>query len=419
MKHNFEKWLEEKYDSKLLSHMDSNTEAIKKLFNESMICHKSSAYRAAIIMAMNGFNMIMRDRLLKYKDSLEKTDNSIYFNDKKLTDDNGWDMELGNFIITNKKNFDKIFPNKSDWHNDWSNYRIMRNRAAHGKSFELDYYNVEVFYSWIMQAFNMLYPVTALETLLEDITIFFDISKTPDDKPYDYIINNSLYISSEEELEKIIFCLYEIYISNINNNKLKLKVINLLSELFNNKKNIFLNVINEFIKNYLSNSQIEEDEEDRKYHYSEFVKDLLYNNVQISLEIDNEAKYFFLKNAFFVVTDYDKLYEKKIIDKELILEKLKRNDFYYLYQIEKDKVKYIEDLIDIEIERRCKLLLISNSYDSTRNILSKIPNNFLNEKHVAIIREAYKTNNQVSDERYKVPPFMEYIERNFGSDEKE
>ena len=47
MKHNFEKWLEEKYDSKLLSHMDSNTEAIKKLFNESMICHKSSAYRAA------------------------------------------------------------------------------------------------------------------------------------------------------------------------------------------------------------------------------------------------------------------------------------------------------------------------------------------------------------------------------------
>lgn len=36
-----------------------------------------------------------------------------------------------------------------------------------------------------------------------------------------------------------------------------------------------------------------------------------------------------------------------------------------------------------------------------------------------LLREAYKTNNQVSDERYKVPPFMEYIERNFGSDEKE
>lgn len=82
----------------------------------------------------------------------------------------------------------------------------------------------------------MLYPVTALETLIEDIITFFDISKTPDDKSYDYIINNSLYISSEEELEKIIFCLYEIYINNINNNKLKLKVINLLSDIFNNKK---------------------------------------------------------------------------------------------------------------------------------------------------------------------------------------
>lgn len=112
MKHDFEKWLEGKYDSKLLSHI------------ESMICYKSSAYRAYIIMAMNGFNMIMRDRLLKYKDSLEKTDNSIYFNTKKLTDDNGWDRELGDFIITNKKKFDKIFPNKSDWYNDWSNYRM-------------------------------------------------------------------------------------------------------------------------------------------------------------------------------------------------------------------------------------------------------------------------------------------------------
>lgn len=390
MKHDFEKWLEEKYHSKLLSHMDTNSEAIKKLFNESMICYKSSAYRAAIIMAMNGFNMIMRDRLLKYKDSLEKIDNSIHINDKQLTDDNGWDRELGDFIITNKKNFDKIFPNKSDWHNDWSNYRIMRNRAAHGKSFELYYYNVEGFYSWIMQAFDMLYPLTALETLLEDITIFFDISKTPDDKPYDYIINNSLYISSEEELEKIIFCLYEIYINNINNNKLKLKVINLLSEIFNNKKNIFLNVINKFIKTYLSNSQIEEDEKDREYHYSEFITELLYNNVQISLEIENDVKYFFFKNASLVVTDYDKLYEKKIIDKELILEKLKKDDFYYLSQIGKDKIKYIEDLIDIEIEKRCNLLSISDSYDSTRTILSKIPNNFLNKKHVAIIREAYK-----------------------------
>lgn len=130
-------------------------------------------------------------------------------------------------------------------------------------------------------------------------------------------------------------------------------------------------------------------------------------------------KYFFFKNAFFVVTDYDKLYEKKIINKELILEKLETNDFYYLSQIGKDKVKYIEDLIDIEIKRRCKLLITSNSFVSTRTILSTIPNNFLNEKHVAIIREAYKQNNQVGNEIHRVPSVMRYIERNFGSDEKE
>lgn len=116
------------------------------------------------------------------------------------------------------------------------------------------------------------------------------------------------------------------------------------------------------------------------------------------------------------MTDYDKLYEKKIIDKELILEKLKEDDFYYLSQIGKDKVKYIEDLIDIEIERRCKLLLISNSYDSTRTILSKIPRNFLNKEHVEIIKEAYNKNYQVKEEIYKIPQLMNYIEKTFGSD---
>lgn len=415
MKHNFEKWLEEKYKNKLISHIDSNVESIKHIFDESLICYKSGAYRSSIVMAMVGFDMIMRDRILKYKSSLEELNDPVDFK-KNLTDENNWDKELMDFVINNDVNFKKIFSNKSQWQLMWKERRNMRNNAAHAKSYNIDYYDVECFYSWITQAFDMLYPVTALETLIEDIITFFDISKTPDDKSYDYIINNSLYISSEEELEKIIFCLYEIYINNINNNKLKLKVINLLSDIFNNKKNIFLNVINNFIKTYLYNNQIEEDEKDRKYHYSKFVVELLYNNVQISLEIENEVKYFFFKNASLLVTDYDKLYEKKIIDEKLISEELKGDDFYYLSQIGKDKVKYIENFIDGEIKRRCNLLLISDSYDSTRTILSKIPRNFLNKEHVEIIKEAYNKNYQVKEEIYKIPQLMNYIEKTFGSD---
>lgn len=114
MKLDFEKWLNEKYENKLLSHIDTNSEAIKNIFEESIICYKSGAYRASIVMAMTGFNMIMRDRLLRYKDSLESLDKSIHFESNNLIDDNAWDRALGNFIISNKKNFDKIFPNKNN-----------------------------------------------------------------------------------------------------------------------------------------------------------------------------------------------------------------------------------------------------------------------------------------------------------------
>ncbi|WP_241885198.1 hypothetical protein [Brachyspira hyodysenteriae] len=175
MKLDFEKWLDEKYENKLLSHIDTNSEAIKNIFEESIICYKSCAYRASIVMAIIGFNMIMRDRLLKYKNSLESLDQSIHFESNNLIDDNAWDRALGNFIINNKKNFDKIFPNKSSWNNSWIHYRDMRNIAAHGKGFKLHYSDIESLYSWIIQAFNTLYPITALETLIEDILIFFDI----------------------------------------------------------------------------------------------------------------------------------------------------------------------------------------------------------------------------------------------------
>ncbi|MEI0595012.1 ankryin [Brachyspira pilosicoli] len=416
MKLDFEKWLDEKYENKLLSHIESNSEAIKNIFEESIICYKSGAYRASIVMAMTGFNMIMRDRLLKYKDSLESLDKSIHFESNNLIDDNAWDRALGNFIISNKKNFDKIFPNKSNWNNSWIHYRDMRNISAHGKEFRLHYSDVESLYSWITQAFDTLYPITALETLIEDINIFFDISKTPENKSYDYIINNSLYISSEEELDKIFICLYKIYITNMNNNKLRLKVIDLLSKMFEIKKNVFVNVIKKFIKNYLHDNKIQiEDENTKSFHYSEFLKELLYYHTNISIEIDYDTKYYFVKNGFFAITDYNKLYEKRIIEKELILDKLKEDNFYYLNIIEKEDVKYIQEIIDIEIKRRCELLRLSTSFNNSREIISKIPKSFLNKEHADIIMEAYKNNDQVY--RLHQTSLIDYIKKMFYTDE--
>lgn len=403
MKLDFEKWLDEKYENKLLSHIDTNSEAIKNIFEESIICYKSCAYRASIVMAIIGFNMIMRDRLLKYKNSLESLDQSIHFESNNLIDDNAWDRALGNFIINNKKNFDKIFPNKSSWNNSWIHYRDMRNIAAHGKGFKLHYSDIESLYSWIIQAFNTLYPITALETLIEDIFIFFDISKTPENKSYDYIINNSLHISTEEELEKIFKCLYEIYIDNINNKKLCAKIINMLSDLFKKKEKIFINIIIKFIK-LTSECDI-----NARYTISDFLVNLLCTNTIISMNIKYEDKYYFLKNGYFSVIDYDKLYYNHIINEELLYDGLSKSSFEHL---EKKDIISISKFIDVEIKRRCELLFTSNSFNRTREIISKIPKNFINEEHATILIQAYNDNPQVSD-TWDFKDFKYYIEKKF------
>ena len=54
MKLPFESWLEEQ---KIM------TQA-KSCFNESFICYKAGAYKAALLFAYSGFLMILKDRIL-------------------------------------------------------------------------------------------------------------------------------------------------------------------------------------------------------------------------------------------------------------------------------------------------------------------------------------------------------------------
>ena len=283
----------------------------------------------------------------------------------------------------------------------------MRNIAAHGKGFKLHHSDIESLYSWIIQAFDALYPVTALETLIEDINIFFDISKTPENKSYKHIINNSLYISTEEELEKIFSHLYSIYYNNINNKKVCSKIINILLDLSNKKETIFINIVIKFIK-ITSECDI-----NIKYILSDFLVNLLCSNQKISMNINYEDKYYFFKNGSFSVVDYDKLYHNRIINQELLLDGLSNSSFEYL---EKKDIKCIHNFIDIEIEKRCKKLLNSYSYENTRTIVSTIPNQFIKKHHISIIYEAYNTNSQVRGENYRVPYLISYIKDNFDSE---
>ena len=64
MKHSFEKWLKEQKENKLMDEQASD------IFEESIRCHKASAYRAAIVMGVSAFNIVIRNRIIDQKEKL-------------------------------------------------------------------------------------------------------------------------------------------------------------------------------------------------------------------------------------------------------------------------------------------------------------------------------------------------------------
>lgn len=388
MKHNFEKWLEIKCENKSISSEVNNIEQIKNVFEES-ICYKSGAYRAAIVMAMIGFDTIMRDRILKYKNSLEKLNSQISFEKYDLINENDWDKQLMNFIINNDSNFKKIFPNKSQWQLGWKNYRNMRNNAAHGKTYKIDYYDVESFYSWIEQAFNNLYPCTAIETILEQIEIFFDEKRTPKDKPCDDLLNSMSFINSSEDIKNIFDKLrifHEIYFFTIeDNDPTNKRIIKLISHLYKEKREIVIQIIEMYIEEVVNcNSN------NRQY----YLLDIFRGNTQILSDINEDLRYQFFKNTnFLLLEDYNYFYGLKLIKDDLISEKLGKFPASKLTGLE--KFKNISSLIYDEITKRCKEFENSKDFTKAINNILYIPLEEIDEFQMKIILSAFDKNNQV------------------------
>lgn len=78
MKHFFEQWLDEQTDNSI------NNEEVKDIFEESIKCYKIGAYRAAIVMAFNGFQIVIKNRIVNDKDKIISELSKINTDNKKL-----------------------------------------------------------------------------------------------------------------------------------------------------------------------------------------------------------------------------------------------------------------------------------------------------------------------------------------------
>ena len=230
MKYFFEQWLDEQSDNSI------NNEEVKDIFEESIKCYKIGAYRAAIVMAFNGFQIVIKNRIVNDKDKIiselqnkgntyKELENKL--NKYSLNDENKWEDELKEILSEDR--FFKIFSisTKNTIYKELELWRSRRNTGAHGKSYKLISADVEAFYSWIQQSLNILYPFTHIDNILDRIDNFFDTMQTSINESVDKLVS---YISilENEPLKKVLDKLYNIYNNNADN-----RIFNIIKLLLN------------------------------------------------------------------------------------------------------------------------------------------------------------------------------------------
>lgn len=248
MAHFFENWLYNQSSTSI------NNEVIE-IFEESIKCYKIGAYRSAIVMAFNGFQIVIKNRIIYDKDKMIAELNSIgndkdkylinKLNENKLDDENKWEDELKEMLAGDRFNTIFNISAKNTISKEWEIWRSRRNTGAHGKSYKLISADVESFYSWIIQSLNILYPFTHINNILDEIDKYFsDKYEYSNDKSVDKLLND-IIILEDDNLNKVIDRMYNYY-----NNRNDKRILYIFKELLYNEKskktisNFFLDKLN-------------------------------------------------------------------------------------------------------------------------------------------------------------------------------
>ncbi|MDU1005454.1 hypothetical protein AB2T63_13195 [Clostridium butyricum] len=163
MKLEFEIW----YYSKV-----TNREAIE-LFNESCICYKVGAYRAAFLMSYLGLQNVLKERLLKSDKPPQGINQSHWDRTlKDLSDDTKWDEAV--FDNVNRTKPSNPFLIGDDIRKQYEYFRCIRNDCAHAKSNIIGSPHVESLWLFIQSNYNKFIVNGGRDGLLERIKIHYN-----------------------------------------------------------------------------------------------------------------------------------------------------------------------------------------------------------------------------------------------------
>lgn len=175
MKLQIEQWILDK-------HYSTN---VRKLFSESVICYRNSAYRASLIFSYIGFLTIIKETIIKAKRPAgfrEPEWNSLI---AKINNDELWEKEVYEALIRVAK---PIFPLNDDLRLQLRYWKDRRNDCAHFKTNEIESHHTEAFWSFIKSNISKMTVEGGMETLLNKFEEHFDDTKTPPDADFTYLV---------------------------------------------------------------------------------------------------------------------------------------------------------------------------------------------------------------------------------------
>lgn len=191
----FEKWINKK----------SIPQESLDTFLEAILCYKFGAYKASLLFSYIGFQLIIKDRILKSNTPQSFPTGKWAKIHNDLRNDDKWDSAVFDAIQI-KTNYE-IFHISEDLRNQITYWRNRRNDCAHLKNNVINASQVESFWFFIKSNLSKFIVIGGKDELLNKVKDHFDVSKTPPNQDIGYIVND---ISSTVDVQN-----YESFLKDL------------------------------------------------------------------------------------------------------------------------------------------------------------------------------------------------------------
>ncbi|MEE6208584.1 hypothetical protein U3A55_00220 [Salarchaeum sp. III] len=202
MRIEFEEWLK---DRKISTQT-------KALLDESVLCYRASAHRAALLYSFLAFQTIIKERLLNSQKPNECPEGMWNDMQRKLLEDDNWESQV--IEAVKRKQPVEFFLVSEDVRRQYEYWKDRRNDCAHAKGNKISYQHVETFWLYVQSNLEKFAVNGGKESIIERIKVHFDRSKTPKQADFTSLIEAIILTVKKEEIQAFLTEIYDYFDNN-------------------------------------------------------------------------------------------------------------------------------------------------------------------------------------------------------------